>query len=407
MKCPYCDFENKPTSKFCENCGARLIPDESKAEQNHAYDGVSQEPYTDAENVFSGAADDDGYDGTNQYGGQEPPFQQTGYDGTNQYGGQEPPFQQTGYGGTNQYGGQEPPFQQTGYDGTNQYGGQDSPYQQANMPQGYGMPPVPPKKKNSKIGIAVLILGILGMGSRLFGLIAIGLGVYDLIKNKDKKHVLVIIGIVLAALGILFGGASSHRVRSSSSAASATATPAPTKAATATPVPTEAPTATPVPTEAPTVEEPVVAEPSTESAVPEAANGQDATNATSSYSSYEEIYETYAQKIRDAAPGLVEEYEAEAAENTNGLEGLAQISSEKIGKLAEITTEGTSEMASFMMFHGSGDYDEYEEWAGELYDVYEEEAEKITSAYLDSASSAAIDDLDLEDFDLGDFNLDF
>ena len=74
MKCPYCDFENKPTSKFCENCGARLIPDESKTEQNHAYDGVSQEPYTDAENVFSGAADDDGYDGTNQYGGQEPPF---------------------------------------------------------------------------------------------------------------------------------------------------------------------------------------------------------------------------------------------------------------------------------------------------------------------------------------------
>ena len=232
MKCPYCEFENKPTSKFCENCGARLIPDESKTEQNYAYDGVSQEPYTDAENVFSGAADDDGYDGTNQYGGQ------------------------------------------------------DSPYQQANMPQGYGMPPVPPKKKNSKIGIAVLILGILGMGSRLFGLIAIGLGVYDLIKNKDKKHVLVIIGMVLAALGILFGGASSHRVRSSSSTASATATPAPTKAATATPVPTEAPTATPVPTEAPTVEEPVVAEPSTESAVPEAANGQDATNATSSYSSY-------------------------------------------------------------------------------------------------------------------------
>ena len=137
MKCPYCDFENKPTSKFCENCGARLIPDEGKAEQNYAYDGVSQEPYTDAENVFSGAADDDGYDGTNQYGGQEPPFQQTGYDGTNQYGGQEPPFQQTGY------------------DGTNQYGGQESPYQHANMnqgygtPQGYGMPPVPPKKNNS------------------------------------------------------------------------------------------------------------------------------------------------------------------------------------------------------------------------------------------------------------------
>ncbi len=364
MKCPYCDFENKPTSRFCENCGAQLISDESKEEHVHPYDGGSYEPYSDAEDVFSGASDDADYNGPNQYGGQEPPYQQA----------------------------DRPP----GYSTPQGYG----------TSQGYGIPPVPPKKKNSKLGIAVLILGFLGMGSRLFGLIAIGLGVYDLVKNKNKKHVLVIIGIVLAAIGFLFGGSSSHRTRNASSLASATATPSPTKAATATPAPTKAPTATPTPTESATADE-SKAGTSAESSVPEAANEQNTTDATSSYSSYEEIYETYAQKIRDAAPGLVEEYEAEAAENTEGLDGLAEISANKIEKLAEIETEGVSEMASFMMYQGSGDYDEYEEWGEKLYDVYEEEAEKITSAYLDSASSAAIDDLDLEDFDLGDFTLDF
>ena len=109
MKCPYCDYENKPTSRFCENCGAQLISDEGKEEQVHEYGGAAPEPSSYAEDVFSGTAEDAGHDGFNQYGGQE------------------------------------------------------SPYQQADMPQGYGMPPVTPKKKNSKLGIAVLILGFLGM----------------------------------------------------------------------------------------------------------------------------------------------------------------------------------------------------------------------------------------------------
>ena len=354
MKCPYCDYENKPTSRFCENCGAQLISDEGKEEQVHENGGAAPEPSSYAEDVFSGTAEDAGHDGFNQYGGQE------------------------------------------------------SPYQQADMPQGYGMPPVTPKKKNSKLGIAVLILGFLGMGSRFFGLIAIGLGVYDLVKNKDKKHVLVIIGIVLAAIGIVFGSSSNHRTRNTPDMNTESAAPAPTKAATATPAPTKAPTATATaaPTEAPAADT-SKAEPSAESSVPEATNQQNQAEAASSFSSYDEIYETYAQKLREATPGLIEEYEAEAAENTGGVEGLAEIANQKVEELAEITTEGTGEMASFMMTNGLGNYEEYEEWAEELYDVYEDEAEKITNAYLDSASSAVIDDLDLGDLDLGDFDIDF
>lgn len=73
---------------------------------------------------------------------------------------------------------------------------------------------------------------------------------------------------------------------------------------------------------------------------------------------------------------MIEEYKAETAENKGGLEGLAEISIAKISKLAEIQTEGTEKMAEFMTTNGSGKYDEYEEWDGKLYSVYEEEAKK-------------------------------
>ena len=82
----------------------------------------------------------------------------------------------------------------------------------------------------------------------------------------------------------------------------------------------------------------------------------------------------------------MQEYNAEAAENTAGIEGLAEISAAKIEKLAEIETEGTEKMAAYMMTKGSGNYSEYEEWAGKLYEVYEAEATKITDAYMASIS---------------------
>lgn len=100
---------------------------------------------------------------------------------------------------------------------------------------------------------------------------------------------------------------------------------------------------------------------------------------------YEGIYNEYVIKIRDAAPALVEKYKEEAAKNSGGLDGLATICNEKIEKLAEISNEGIEKMAEYMMTKGSGKYDEYSEWSGKLMQVYMEESQNITEAYMSSA----------------------
>lgn len=101
-------------------------------------------------------------------------------------------------------------------------------------------------------------------------------------------------------------------------------------------------------------------------------------------SSYQAILDEYSAIIRETTPALVEEYNAEAEGNTEGIEGLAKLSNEKVSELAEISNEGIREMAKVYYKKGSGGYSEYEEWAGKLMDVYLEEAEKITDAYMDS-----------------------
>ncbi|AIG65696.1 TrbC/VirB2 family protein [Weissella tructae] len=107
-----------------------------------------------------------------------------------------------------------------------------------------------------------------------------------------------------------------------------------------------------------------------------------------SNASYEDIYEQYSAEIKAATPGLIEEYNTEAASNTEGVEGLAKISTKKIEKLAKINTDGISEMAKIMYKTGSGNgdaYKEYEDWGEKLTDVYMAEGEKITDAYMASA----------------------
>ena len=103
------------------------------------------------------------------------------------------------------------------------------------------------------------------------------------------------------------------------------------------------------------------------------------------YKSYQEILDDYTVKIQEAVPGLIEEYNAEAAKNSDGLQGLATICNAKVSKLAEISNDGISEMAEFYYEHGSGSYEEYEEWAGKIMDIYMEEASKIQDAYMESA----------------------
>lgn len=100
---------------------------------------------------------------------------------------------------------------------------------------------------------------------------------------------------------------------------------------------------------------------------------------------YQAILDEYTQKIKDAAPKLVDEYNAEYPNNQNGVEGLAELSNDKISKLAEISNEGIQEMANVHLTSGSGNYEDYEDWATKLTDVYMEQAELITDAYMTSA----------------------
>lgn len=103
------------------------------------------------------------------------------------------------------------------------------------------------------------------------------------------------------------------------------------------------------------------------------------------YTSYQEILDAYTVKLQEATPGLIEEYNAEAAENTEGLEGLATICNEKVSALAEISMEGTQEMANIYLHSGDGTSEEYQEWGAKLQEVYLQEAAKIQEAYMQSA----------------------
>ena len=124
---------------------------------------------------------------------------------------------------------------------------------------------------------------------------------------------------------------------------------------------------------------------STEEAA-DAAEDDSGSISAADYASYEEIYDDYSQRIIDATPELIEEFNTEAAEHSGDIDALAELCNDKIGELAEIEVEGTEVMAAFMYANYSDDaYDEYESWAGELYEVYEEYAGQITDAYLDAA----------------------
>lgn len=99
----------------------------------------------------------------------------------------------------------------------------------------------------------------------------------------------------------------------------------------------------------------------------------------------QKILDEYTNKIKAATPGLVAEYNSEAATNNSGIDGLATISNAKITKLAEISNEGITKMAEIMLSTGSGSQDTYTTYAGKLTDVYSSEAGKITDAYMASA----------------------
>ena len=125
---------------------------------------------------------------------------------------------------------------------------------------------------------------------------------------------------------------------------------------------------------------------STPAAVPSAEQeAMDSPNAEG----YNEIYQEYAEKIRAATPGLIQEFSRESESNTGGVTGLVEINNAKVARLAAIYEEGTEKMADYMWIHGSGEYSEYSLWVDKLKAVYDEEAQKITDTYM----AASVDSL--------------
>lgn len=107
---------------------------------------------------------------------------------------------------------------------------------------------------------------------------------------------------------------------------------------------------------------------------------------------YQSILDDYTQKIADATPALVEEYNNESATIVGDLNALAELSNSKVEKLAEISNQGVSEMATLMQKNGD-EYSVYEEWSLKLTDVYTQYATQITDAYTSSAAGMSTEDL--------------
>jgi predicted small lipoprotein YifL len=97
---------------------------------------------------------------------------------------------------------------------------------------------------------------------------------------------------------------------------------------------------------------------------------------------YESVYKEYSQKMKDATPGLIEEYKKDA-EGVSDMNKLANICTKKTEKLASICTKGGKRLASIHL-EEKDDEEKYNEWMNKLTDVYQDEAQKITDAYQDS-----------------------
>ena len=97
---------------------------------------------------------------------------------------------------------------------------------------------------------------------------------------------------------------------------------------------------------------------------------------------YESVYKEYSQKMKDATPGLIEEYKKDA-EGVSDVNKLANICTKKTEKLASICTKGGKRLATIHTKEND-DEEKYNEWMNKLTDVYQDEAQKITEAYQDS-----------------------
>ncbi len=102
-----------------------------------------------------------------------------------------------------------------------------------------------------------------------------------------------------------------------------------------------------------------------------------------SLSSYADILEVYTEKMKKAVPQLVQEYNNESS-GISDINKLAELCNKKVGDLAEICNEGVGMMAD-LMYSNEDSYNTYESWAQKLMDNYNDIAQEIMDAYLNSA----------------------
>lgn len=129
---------------------------------------------------------------------------------------------------------------------------------------------------------------------------------------------------------------------------------------------------------------------------PSSDTGSQAT--TSSESSYEQIYNEYSQKLADYYSTAKGELQSEASSGKS-IDALATSCSNKVSRLAEISTEGVNKMADLCVKRG-GSASEYMNYGTKLEGVYMDYGTKLESVYMSGAMNnqtqsvqKALDDL--------------
>ena len=87
--------------------------------------------------------------------------------------------------------------------------------------------------------------------------------------------------------------------------------------------------------------------------------------------SFEEVYEDYAQQLRDKTDVLLDELDNEPGKITD------ELLEEKIAELTAVSIEGEGKLADVWMESRNATHEEYEEWLQKLSEVYQEEVLKL------------------------------
>ena len=109
-------------------------------------------------------------------------------------------------------------------------------------------------------------------------------------------------------------------------------------------------------------------------------------NNTSSGSSYEQIFNEYTQKLADYYNTAKGELQSEASSGKS-IDELATSCSNKVSRLAEISTEGVNKMADLCVKRG-GSASEYMNYGTKLESVYMDYGTKLESVYMSGAMNS-------------------